>query len=102
MSIVTNHSIKRIIERDDNVNFVAEAKKVAKNAFTAGKTIKDFVDCPKFAEYLKKKKNQARDCSVRVYRDNIYIWRGKRKNLVTAHPIPDRFKDELKEKLERL
>lgn len=93
--IITKHSKQRIVERDNGVNSIAEAKKVAKQAFTAGKTITYYNKCPKFQEYLRRKKSQASDCSVRVYRGNIYIWRGRKRTLVTAHPIPDRFHKEL-------
>lgn len=92
---ITKHSKQRIIERDTGVNFVTEAKKVAKLAFRSGKTVGDFQKYPKFFNYLQAKTTQTRDCSVRVYRGNIYIWRGRRRSLVTAHPIPDRFHEEL-------
>lgn len=92
---ITRHSKQRIVERDTGVTSVAEAKRVAKQAFTAGKTITYYNKCPKFQEYLKRKKSQASECSVRVYRGNIYIWRGRKHTLVTAHPIPDRFHEEL-------
>lgn len=92
---ITKHSKQRIIERDDGVNYISEAKKVAKLAFTAGKTIADYQKHVAFYEYLKRKKEQTHDCSLRVYRGNIYIWKGRKKSLVTAYPIPNRFKKEL-------
>lgn len=92
---MTQHSKARIVERDNGVNSVAEAKRVAKQAFTAGKTLNHFQRCPTFYYYLQRKRNQTHDCSVRVYRDNIYIWKGKKKSLITMFPIPDRFHKEL-------
>lgn len=94
---ITKHSKQRIIERDNGVSSVAEAKKVAKLAFRSGKRVGDFQKCPKFFNYLQNKAAQTYECSVRVYRGNIYIWRGRKHTLVTAHPIPDRFHEELKE-----
>lgn len=92
---ITRHSKQRIIERDSDVNYVAEAKKAAKQAFAHGKTITFYNKCPKFQNYLRSKKAQASECSVRVYHGNIYIWKGRKRTLVTAHPIPDRFHQEL-------
>jgi hypothetical protein len=96
LSRVTKHSKQRIIERDTEVHNYAEAKKMAKQALASGKTIKDFQSYPKFSSYLRNKRDQTNDCSIRIYRGNIYIWRGKKKSLVTAHPIPDRYVEEMK------
>jgi hypothetical protein len=90
---ITKHSKERIVERDTQANNFAEAKKVAKQAYASGKTINQYQDQPQFFRYLQNKKSQANSCVIRVYRDNIYIWRGKGKSLVTAYPIPDRFKE---------
>ncbi len=92
---ITRHSKQRIVERDNDVESFSEAKRVAKQAFTSGKTVGYFQICPKFYKYLRHKANQTNDCSLRVYRGNIYIWRGRKHTLVTAHPIPDRFKEEI-------
>lgn len=92
---ITKHSKQRIVERDYGVNSFMEAKRVAKQAFHSGKTINHYQTCPSFFPYLQRKKNQTRNCCIRVYRNNIYIWRGSKHTLVTAHPIPDRFKKEL-------
>jgi protoheme ferro-lyase len=97
MSRITQHSKERIVQRDAGVATKAEAKKIGKRAFTSGQTINEFYKYPKFFNYLKNKKGQSNDCSIRVYRDNIYIWRGKAKSLVTAHPIPDRYIEEMRE-----
>lgn len=92
---ITKHSKERMVERDEQVMDFAEAKRIAKIAFRSGNTINDYQCCPKFAEYLRRKKNQTSECAVRVYHDNIFIWRGKARALVTVHPIPDRFHTEL-------
>lgn len=89
----TSHGKKRLIERDDNIESVIEAKRVAKQAFISGKPISDYRAYPDFFNYLKKKKNQCCDCSLRVYRNNIYIWKTRKHILVTVHPIPDRFQE---------
>lgn len=98
MAIISRHSKERIIERIDGIETRAEAKRLAKQAKISGKTINYFQPCPKFFNYLQKRKNEANECSVRVYRGCIYIWRGKSKTLVTAHPIPDRFIEEIEER----
>lgn len=97
MAVITRHSKQRIVERTDGVSTFAEAKRLAKQAKISGKTINSFQQYPRFFSYLQNKKNQTNDCSVRVYRGCIYIWRGKSKSLVTAHPIPDRYLAEIKE-----
>lgn len=94
---ISMHSKKRIVERDSAVNSFHEAKRTAKQARVSGKNIGAFQSCPTFFPYLQRKRNQANDCTVKVYHGNIYIWRGSRRTLVTAHPIPDRFKAELEE-----
>lgn len=95
--IISKHSKQRIVERDEGISYFCEAKKVAKQAYISGKTINYFQSNPAFYSYLQSKQKQTKTCSIRVYRGNIYIWKGKRKTLVTAHPIPDRFKKELEE-----
>lgn len=96
MSAITKHSKERIIERTEGINTFAEAKKLAKQAKTSGKTINYFHNYPRFFSYLQNKRHQTNDCSIRVYRGCIYIWRGKNKSLVTAHKIPDRYIEEMK------
>lgn len=97
MAIISRHSKQRIVERNEGVNTFSEAKRLAKQARVSGKTLNNFQKYPKFFHYLQGKKNQTNDCFIRIYRGNIYIWRGKHKTLVTAHPIPDRFIKEIEE-----
>lgn len=85
------------MERNADVNSIGEAKRMAKQASASGKTINAFQQYPKFFAYLQNKKDQTNNCRIRVYHDNIYIWRGRNHILVTAHPIPDRYKQEMKE-----
>lgn len=94
---ISNHSKERIIERTDGIYTKAEAKRIAKQARQSGKTINDFQKYPNFFSYLRNKKSQTNSCTIRVYRGNIYIWRGKN-ILVTAHPIPDRYIKEMEGK----
>jgi protoheme ferro-lyase len=96
MANITRHSKERIVERTDVTSF-AEAKRLAKQAKTSGKTINAFVKYPRFFSYLQNKRHQTNDCSIRVYQGCIYIWRGKSKSLVTAHTIPDRYIKEMEE-----
>lgn len=96
MAKITKHSKQRIVERTDGVKNFSEAKKMAKQAKISGKTINDFQQFPKFFQYLRNKRNQTNSCSIRIYKGNIYIWRGNWK-LVTAHPIPDRYLKEMEE-----
>lgn len=95
--VITKHSKQRIVERTNGVSTFAEAKRLAKQARISGKTLNHFQKYPKFFSYLQNKKNQTNDCSIRVYRGCIYIWRGKNKALVTAHPIPEGYIKEMEE-----
>lgn len=95
MASITKHSKERIVERTAGVTTFAEAKRLAKQAKTSGKTINYYQNYPRFFSYLQNKRNQTNDCSIRIYRGCIYIWRGKNKTLVTAHPIPDRYIEEM-------
>lgn len=92
---ITQHSKQRIVERDERANCIADAKRTARQAFASGKTVGYYQKCPKFYSYLQKKRAQACECSVKVYHGNIYIWKGHKHTLVTAHPIPERFHKEL-------
>lgn len=94
---ITRHSKERIMERTEGIDSIPEAKKVAKQAKQSGKTINYFQKYPKFFSYLQNKKGQSNECSIRIYRGCIYIWKGKRKALITAHPIPDRYLQEIEE-----
>lgn len=91
---MTRHSKERSIQRIAGCTSKAEAKKLAIVAKRSGKTINYYQRYEKFFSYLQNKKNQTNTCSIRIYRDNIYIWRGK-KTLVTVHPIPDRYIKEM-------
>lgn len=97
MASITKHSKERIIERTEGVTTFAEAKRLAKQAKISGKTINYYQNYPKFFSYLQNKRNQTNDCSIRIYRGCIYIWRGKTKTLVTAHPIPSRYIEEMED-----
>lgn len=89
------HARARIVQRDKLANSHNDAKKLAKIAFNSGDTINKFEKYPKFFSYLNSRKEESQTCRVRVYRGNIYIWKGKNKTLITTHPIPDRFLKEM-------
>ena len=92
------HARARIVERDESANCHNDAKKLAKIAFNSGDTINCYQKYPKFFAYLSYRRGESATCRVRVYRGNIYIWKGSKKTLVTAHPIPERFIKEMEEK----
>lgn len=92
---MSRHSKERSVERVDGVESFSDAKRYARQARISGKTIDKFIKYPHFFSYLQNKNSQTNTCTVRVYRDNIYIWRGNRQTLVTVHPIPDRYKKEM-------
>ena len=95
---LSKHSKRRIVERDISINYICEAKRLAVQAYQSGAVISEFQKYPKFFSYLQNKRNQTRTCSIRIYHNNIYIWRGRaKKTLVTVHPIPDRYMKEMEE-----
>ena len=94
--VITKHSKERIVERTVGINSFSEAKRLAKIAYNSGNTVNNFQKYPSFFSYLQRKLTQTNTCSIRIYRGCIYIWRGKKKTLVTAHPIPDRFIEEMR------
>lgn len=93
----SSHSRDRIVERDELAESRADAKKVAKTAYRKGATINQYQKYPKFFKYLQSRRGESASCSVRIYRDNIYIWKGSKKTLITCHPIPNRFLEEIAE-----
>jgi len=97
MPRLSKHSKIRLVERDKDINFFREAKRAAATAYRSGKPIGDFQKYPKFFSYLQNKNNQTNTCTIRIFHDIIYIWRGKTKTLVTAHCIPERYLQEMEE-----
>jgi len=95
MPRMSGHSKERSVERVDGVDNFSDARKYAKQAWQSGNTINHYIKYPKFFSYLQNKKNQTCTCSLRIYKDNIYIWRGRLRTLVTVHPIPDRYIKEM-------
>ena len=97
MASISDHAKERSKERVEGVETNYDAKRFARQARISGKPIGNFQRYPKFFSYLQNKKNQTATTRIRVYKDNIYIWRGSNQTLVTVHPIPDRYKEEMKE-----
>lgn len=95
MPRITQHGKERLVERNDSICNYQDAKRVAKIAWRSGKERGAFQKYPKFFSYLANKQSQSNTCSIRVYKGNIYIWRGKNRSLVTSHPIPDRYVEEM-------
>lgn len=92
---LSKHSKERSVERVERINCFAEAKRNAKIAYRAGKTISYYDSKPQFSAYLQSRKRTSNSSTIRVYKGNIYIWRGKHKTLTTVLPIPERFIEEL-------
>lgn len=97
---LSKHSKERSVERVENVNCFAEAKRNAKIAYRAGKTISYYDSKPQFSAYLQSHTRTTNSSTIRVYKGNIYIWRGKHKTLTTVLSIPERFFEELEEEEE--
>lgn len=93
---ISFHAKKRLVQRDNNANCHTDAKKLAKIAFNSGDTINAYQKYPQFFAYLTRRRNESATCRIRIYHGNIYIWKGSKKTLVTAHPIPERFKEEIR------
>ena len=99
MPRITYHSKQRLVQRADTVNNFLDAEKAAKLAWKSGNTINNYQSDPDFFVYLVSKRNQTNSCCIRVYKNNIFIYRGKGKHrgLVTSYPIPERFRKEVNE-----
>lgn len=83
MKRVTKHGKKRLKQR--NVNQGRNG--ISNNARMYGKTKRYFDG--EFYEYLLNK--SLRGCSVKVYKNDIYIFGKTSKNLITTYPIPEKF-----------
>lgn len=93
---ITKHAKQRIKERNENVSSIAMAERNAKIAFRSGLTI-GCVDkfSETLAEYMRnKKRRNGSNATIRIYQNNVYVWRGDNHRLVTVHPIPNIFKEE--------
>lgn len=95
MLSITQHGKERMIERIEEVSSVAEAKRMAKQAKHSGKPIGCFQQYPEFFSYLQDKKCQSNSCSIKIYKNYIYIWKGKHKTLITVHGIPEQYLQEM-------
>lgn len=96
MSIrITRHGKTRLVQRVEDCNNFDEAKRLAKIAKVSGLTINHFQSYPKFFSYLQRKNNKTNSQIVKVYKGQIFIWKGKNKTFVTAYPIPYRFIKEM-------
>lgn len=92
---LSKHSKERSVERIGHVNCFTEAKRNAKIAYRSGNPISHYDSKPQFSAYLQSRKRTTNNSTVRVYKGNIYIWRGKHKTLTTVLSIPERFFEEL-------
>lgn len=97
MPRLTQHGKERIVERNETIASISDAKRIAKIAWRSGKERGAFQKYPRFFSYLTNKQSRSNTCSIRIYKDNIYIWRGKNRSLVTSHPIPERYLKEMDE-----
>lgn len=92
---ISIHAKERSKERVEGVETNYDARRFAKQAWTHGASIGKFQKYPRFFSYLQNKKSQTRTTHIRIFKNNIYIWRGTTKTLVTVHPIPDRYQEEM-------
>lgn len=83
MKRVTRHGRKRLKQRNINQG----RNGISNNARMYGKTKRYFEG--EFYEYLLSK--SSRGCSVKVYKNDIYIYGKTSKNLITTYPIPEKF-----------
>lgn len=97
--LITQHAKQRIQERNDTINSVALAKRNAKIAYHSGYKIHQLAGyCPHITAWMRKKKGQnGNDAKVRLYQNNLYIWRGKKNRLITVLPLHEKHLEELKE-----
>ena len=96
--IITQHAKQRIQERNDSVTSAALAKRNAKIAYNSGYKIHELAGhCPHITAWMcKKKEKNGNDAKVRLYQNNLYIWRGKANRLITVIPLSEKLKEELK------
>lgn len=94
MGKITRHGKQRLVQRCDDCESFLEAKRLAKLARTSGKTVDQFSKYPKFYIYLQNKNNKTNSQSIRVYKGQIFIWKGKN-TFMTAFPIPRRYLKEM-------
>ena len=83
MKRVTKHGKKRLKQRNINQG----RNGISNNARMYGKTMRYFDG--EFYEYLLNR--SLRGCSVKVYKNDIYIFGKTSKNLITTYPIPDKY-----------
>lgn len=83
MKKITKHGIKRLKQRNKNQcrNGIANIAK------KCGKTKRYFDG--EFYEYLLTK--SSRDCIVKAYKNDIYIYARTSKKLITTYPVPKKF-----------
>jgi hypothetical protein len=95
---ITKHAKERIKERNESIDSCHLAKRNAKIAYNSGYKIHELArDCPRIARWMQKKKDQnGNSAKVRLYQNNLYIWRSKANRLVTVIPLCKDFQEELK------
>lgn len=93
VKIQTVHGIKRIKERTE-LNKKGEALKLIKHASKYGASPHQFLKVKKFYRYLMTRVGY--DKRVKVYMGYVFIFNGGSDRLITMYPIPERFKEEIK------
>ena len=94
---ITQHGKMRLVERNDKVDNYEAAKRNAKIAFNSGYCIHQLAEhCPRTADWMRcKKEKNGRTARVRLYQNNLYLWRGTHKNFITAIPLPKILRKEV-------
>lgn len=93
VKIQTVHGIKRIKERTE-LSKKGEALKLIKHASKYGASPHSFIRYKRFYHYLLSRVGY--DKRVKVYMGYVFIFNGGSNKLITMYPIPQRFKEEIK------
>ena len=86
---VSNHAFNRINERFKPVQSMREAERIAEQAYKYGYTA-DYLrsDFKHLASYLDfKKQGESERTEIRLYKECLWLWNGRRKVLRTVYPI---------------
>ena len=93
VKIQTVHGLKRIKERTE-LSSKGDALRLIKKASKMGASPHSFWKCTKFYHYLICRAGYNK--RVKVYGGYVFIFNGGSNKLITMYPIPERFKEELR------
>ena len=86
---VSKHAYNRIYERVYPVCSMKEAKKLAKEAYEKGYSLEQLKpEYKHLARYMTYKlKNESERTEIRMYKECLWLWNGRKKILRTVYPI---------------